>query len=425
MSSTRETFAAPARTGSVRKPNKDAVLAGAVDLARMAVASEAGTDLGEYLGFELEGERLGTHYFTTTAPGYVGWRWFVTLTRAPRSRTPAVAEVGLLPGEGSLVAPEWVPWADRLAPGDLSATDRLPYDPDDERLERGYVATGDPEADRVAIRELGLGRDRVMNRKALDAAATRWYNGPAGPDTSGSRKAGADCASCGFLVPLAGSLGTLFGVCANEWSPDDGKVVSLDHGCGAHSETDVRRQGGEWTQSDPHLNDLELEVVVSLEREADEPEGSDGQADSPADSAESADSAPDAAQKPADDGAAGAEPVEPAEPVEAKTGDDGSAGAEPVEPAEPVEAKTGDEGAGSAGSAGPAEAKTDDEGAGSAGSAGPAEAKTDDDGAAGAEPVEPAEPVEAVEVKADDEGVAADSSGDTDADGAQSREDEA
>ncbi|MGC0144719.1 DUF3027 domain-containing protein [Pseudactinotalea sp. Z1732] len=276
MSSTRETFAPPARTGSVRKPNKDAVLSGAVDLARVAVASEAGTDLGEYLGFELEGERLGTHYFTTTAPGYVGWRWFVTLTRAPRSRTPAVAEVGLLPGDGALLAPEWVPWADRLAPGDLSATDRLPYDPDDERLERGYVATGDPEADRVAIRELGLGRDRVMNRKALDAAATRWYNGPAGPDTSGARQAGADCASCGFIVPLAGSLGTLFGVCANEWSPDDGKVVSLDHGCGAHSETDVRRQGGEWTQSDPHLNDLELEVVVSVERSRAEEEDDDG-----------------------------------------------------------------------------------------------------------------------------------------------------
>ena len=34
----------------------------------------------------------------------------------------------------------------------------------------------------------------------------------------------------------------LFGICANEWAADDGRVVSLDHGCGAHSETDVRRQ---------------------------------------------------------------------------------------------------------------------------------------------------------------------------------------
>ena len=28
----------------------------------------------------------------------------------------------------------------------------------------------------------------------------------------------------------------MFGACANEWSPSDGLVVSLDHGCGAHSE---------------------------------------------------------------------------------------------------------------------------------------------------------------------------------------------
>src|SRR5690625_2336561 len=104
MSSTPETFAAPARTGASRRVTKDAVLQGAVEVARAAAASEAGSDLGEYLGFELEAERLGTHYFETTAPGYVGWRWFVTLTRAPRSRTPSVCEAGLLPGEGALLA---------------------------------------------------------------------------------------------------------------------------------------------------------------------------------------------------------------------------------------------------------------------------------------------------------------------------------
>src|SRR5699024_12166831 len=99
-----------------------------------------------------------------------------------------------------------------------------------DRLEPGWVAgSGDEEMARLALRELGLGRDRVMNRKALDDAATRWYDGSRGPDTAGSRAAGASCASCGFVVPLAGSLGQLFGVCAKEWSPDEGKVVSLEH----------------------------------------------------------------------------------------------------------------------------------------------------------------------------------------------------
>ena len=47
----------------------------------------------------------------------------------------------------------------------------------------------------------------------------------------------------------------------NEWSPDDGKVVSYDHGCGAHSETDVADQPSEWVQSEPVLDETELEVL--------------------------------------------------------------------------------------------------------------------------------------------------------------------
>jgi len=41
---------------------------------------------------------------------------------------------------------------------------------------------------------------------------------------------------CGFYLPLAGSLRPAFGVCGNVYAPDDGQVVSVDHGCGAHSE---------------------------------------------------------------------------------------------------------------------------------------------------------------------------------------------
>jgi hypothetical protein len=35
---------------------------------------------------------------------------------------------------------------------------------------------------------------------------------------------------------MGGLLGQAFGVCANESSPSDGRVVTFDHGCGAHSE---------------------------------------------------------------------------------------------------------------------------------------------------------------------------------------------
>jgi len=62
-------------------------------------------------------------------------------------------------------------------------------------------------------------------------------------------------------VPLQGPLGQVFGVCANAWSPDDGKVVSLDHGCGAHSETDVERPPSEWPADAPLIDDTVVEPV--------------------------------------------------------------------------------------------------------------------------------------------------------------------
>lgn len=247
-------------TGKKAKAAKDAVLANAREIARAALGDEP---VGDYRGFELDAERLGTHYFASTAPGYRGWHWYVTLSRIPRSRTATVCESGLLPGDESLLAPAWLPWSERLAPGDLAPTDRLPYVADDDRLEPGWVAgTGDAETDRLALRELGLGRERVMNRAAIDDAATRWYEGSHGPDTPGAKAAGASCATCGFVIPLAGSLGNLFGVCANQWSPDDGQVVALDHGCGAHSETDAASQGREWNQPELQVDEFNVDVVA-------------------------------------------------------------------------------------------------------------------------------------------------------------------
>jgi hypothetical protein len=37
-------------------------------------------------------------------------------------------------------------------------------------------------------------------------------------------------------LPLAGSLGVMFGVCGNEMSAD-GHIVDFEYGCGAHSDT--------------------------------------------------------------------------------------------------------------------------------------------------------------------------------------------
>jgi len=40
-------------------------------------------------------------------------------------------------------------------------------------------------------------------------------------------------------VPLEGSLRAGFGACGNVMAPVDGRVVSVEYGCGAHSEVSV------------------------------------------------------------------------------------------------------------------------------------------------------------------------------------------
>jgi hypothetical protein len=160
----------------------------------------------------------------------------------------------LLPGPDAVLAPEWVPWSERLRPGDLGTGDLLPTEPDDLRLEPGWsgedapppnsaVAEEEATAPRAAeigavADELGMGRARVLSRLGLHRAAERWEEN-FGPRTPMAQAAPASCQSCGFLVPLAGSLRQSFGVCANEYAPADGRVVSFAYGCGGHSEAVV------------------------------------------------------------------------------------------------------------------------------------------------------------------------------------------
>ena len=276
---------------------KDAVLSSAIDLARSAAqeVAEVPDLVGDHLGVIVEGERLLAHRFASRAPGYRGWAWTVTLARVPRGRTATVCEVDLLPDADAVLAPAWVPWSERLRPGDLGPGAALPYLPDDERLDPGYTATGDVDDDRVAIEELGLGRERVLSREGRAQAAERWYTGNHGPTAPVAVAAEQPCSTCGFLVLMAGSMRTLFGVCAHEWSPDDGRVVSMDHGCGAHSQTDVPQLTTDWPAPPSAGDDLELvpheavvegEAVAEVEAPADESPADEAPADeSPADEA--------------------------------------------------------------------------------------------------------------------------------------------
>ena len=109
------------RTG---KP--DAFLAAAVDVARAALEGIAPAEqIGRHLGAKSEGDRLVTHLFESKLAGYGGWQWYAVLTRNSRSKVVTVDELGLVPSDDSILAPVWVPWAERVRPGDEQGEDEL------------------------------------------------------------------------------------------------------------------------------------------------------------------------------------------------------------------------------------------------------------------------------------------------------------
>jgi hypothetical protein len=237
----------------------DAICADAVDKARAAVEGMARPgDVGAHLGVRAESDRVVTHYFRCLDPAYRGWQWEVTVVRASRAKVATVSESVLLPGDDALLAPVWVPWIDRLRPGDLGPGDLLPTAADDVRLAPGFTEASDV-TDRQQLWELGLGRARVLSPQGRDETADRWYAGPAGPQGPTAHAAPAQCATCGFYVPLAGAMRQLFGVCANEYAPDDGKVVAVDHGCGAHSEAVVLPPAVE--SAPPIIDELAYDIM--------------------------------------------------------------------------------------------------------------------------------------------------------------------
>jgi hypothetical protein len=165
--------------------------------------------------------------------------------------------------------------------------DLLPASADDERLVPTAVLEGDegvldwddsapwdaalpaidlpPGRPFPAARPAGPGPDddtaarrpRVLSAIGRDETALRWYSSEHGPRSPLAHAAPGPCMTCGFLVRLGGPLGRVFGVCANEYAPDDGRVVSLDHGCGAHSEAPAGAQAA----ASPVIDELGYDLV--------------------------------------------------------------------------------------------------------------------------------------------------------------------
>jgi hypothetical protein len=263
---------------TTKQAEADQACVDAIDLARQAADEDAGAgQVGSYEGYEVGPERVVTHLFACLDPAYVGWRWAVTVTRASRAKVVTVSESLLLPGPDSLLAPAWVPWTERVRPGDLKAGDLMPARADDERLtpvvtlaaEAGLLDWEDGDAWRLGAggQEGGSGTlrpARVLSPLGRDDAAVRWYTSQRGPGSPLAKSAPAHCITCGFLVQLSGPLGRVFGVCANELAPDDGKVVSVDHGCGAHSDGTMPAEADEaGGLAEPAVDELGYDLETS------------------------------------------------------------------------------------------------------------------------------------------------------------------
>ena len=163
------------------------VLTGAVEAAKAAIIEVSGEGVvGEYLGASFDDPSAATHRFLAVMPGYQGWQWAVVVAAYPGADHATISEVVLVPGPTALLAPAWVPWQERIQPGDLSPGDLLAPPTDDPRLVPGYLSSGDPELDEVAG-EIGLGRRQVLSQWGRIEAAQRWYDGDTGPGSAMAR----------------------------------------------------------------------------------------------------------------------------------------------------------------------------------------------------------------------------------------------
>lgn len=318
--------------GSVQR-----ALANAVEPARAAALAEAGAEsVGEHVGVDREDAVSATHRFAATVPGYRGWHWSVTVATAGEGEPVTISEVVLSPGPDALVAPAWVPWDRRVRAGDLGVGDIFPTDSDDPRLAPAYLASDDPAIEETAV-DAGLGRVHVLSRHGRLDAAERWRDGEFGPRSDMARSAPGVCGTCGFFVPLAGSLRAAFGVCGNEISPGDGHVVNVEYGCGAHSETQI-----EVSSSIPVAELVYDDSLLDMEPLPDEPAAevpvAVGAGTGQESEAASGQPSPEATSSSGTASSAAEEPEAAAVPAESADEPEGAREDEPAEAIAPAEA---------------------------------------------------------------------------------------
>ena len=120
-------------------------------LARDALLEITTLDtIGEPAGEIGEGDGVTSYFFATTMSGYPGWTWTVSVAQVDDAE-PTVLETELTPAEGALLAPDWVPWSDRMddynAAQDAANDAGTDEDPDDESDDAADDSDDDDETD--------------------------------------------------------------------------------------------------------------------------------------------------------------------------------------------------------------------------------------------------------------------------------------
>lgn len=80
-----------------------------------AVEASSRHAVGFFIEAVAEDEGVTTYLYEGKLKGYVGWRWSISVYQAEEGEAPTISEVLLVPGPESLVAPDWIPWSERLA----------------------------------------------------------------------------------------------------------------------------------------------------------------------------------------------------------------------------------------------------------------------------------------------------------------------
>ena len=170
----------------------------AESVARNAALADAefATQVGDFVSVEYDDEnRVATYLFAADIAGYRGWRWCITVAKVDEDATPTVCDVVILPGPDSLLAPDHIPYMDRILPEDITPGVIVPSVLEDTRLVPGTNAlVQDEDLDATETFDLGLMRPRVLSIEGRDQASKRWYLGDRGPNTPLAQGAPKPCA---------------------------------------------------------------------------------------------------------------------------------------------------------------------------------------------------------------------------------------